>query len=83
LGGVVREHVQHLRQPDLLVLGELDAHHREQRAAGGLLVGGGVLEDVLGLYVEDARGVLGALNVATDPEHRLGDATQHHATPCV
>ena len=55
----------------------LDAHDREQRAAGGLLVDGGVLEDQLGLDVEDPRGVLGPLDVAADPEHRLRDPAQH------
>ena len=37
----------------------------------------GVLEDQLGLHVEDPGGVLGALDVAADPEHRLRDPAQH------
>jgi hypothetical protein len=36
------------------------------------------LEQELGLYVEDPRGVLGALDVPADPEHRLGDPAEHH-----
>src|SRR5262249_6900224 len=32
-------------------------------------------------HVEDARGLLGALHVAADPEERVGDARQHQASP--
>ena len=42
-----------------------------------VLVDARVLEDQLGLDVEDPGGVLGALDVAADPEHRLRDPAQH------
>ena len=58
----------------------LDAHHVEQRVAGGVLVERGVLDEQLHLDVEDACGVLGPLDVSPDPEQRLGDAAQHAAT---
>ena len=38
---------------------------------------GGVLEEVVEVDVEDAGGVLGPLDVATDPKEALGDAAQH------
>ena len=74
--------LEHQRQVDAgasaLVL---DAHDRQQRPAGRLLVDAGVLEDQLGLDVEDPGGVLGALDVAADPEHRLRDPAQHRGSP--
>ena len=41
---------------------------RQQRAAGGVLVDPGVLEQQLQVHVEDARGAVAALDVAPDPE---------------
>ena len=55
-------------------------HHVEQRAADRALVGAAVLEEEVVVHVEQARGVLGPLDVATDPVQRLGDATQHGRT---
>src|SRR5207244_2637291 len=55
-----------------------DAHQREQVAAG-LHLGGGVLDQQPQVGLQQPRGVLGPLHVATDPEHRLRDPAQHDA----
>ena len=59
----------------------LDPHDGEERVAGGSLVDRRVLEDELGLHVEDPGGVLRPLDVASDPEHGLGDPAQHPGRP--
>ena len=55
----------------------LAAHDREERPARGVLVDPRVLEQQLQVHVEDAGGAVAALDVAADPEQRLGDAAQH------
>ena len=45
--------------------------------AGAALVDPRVLDQPLGVHVEDAGGVVGPLHVAADPEQRLRDPAQH------
>ena len=57
------------------------AHDLQERPAGGVLVDPRVFEQQLQVHVEDARGAVAALDVAPDPEQRLGDAAQHGRSP--
>ena len=52
--------------------------HPQQRAGGAVGVDAGVLEQLVDCDVEDAGGVVGALDVATDPVQRFGVAGKHH-----
>src|SRR4029450_10971451 len=54
-----------------------DTHDLEQRGARGGLVDPPVLEQQVVVHVQDPRGVLGALCVATHPVEGFGDAAQH------
>src|SRR5690606_8812784 len=56
-------------------------HDSEQRAAREVLLDPRVLQQQLQVGVEDAGGVVGPLDVAADPEQRLGDAREHQASP--
>ena len=49
--------------------------------AGAVLVDPRVLEQLVEVHVEDAGGVVGPLDVAADPEQRLGDAGSASAVP--
>ena len=59
------------------VLDVVDAHQGQQVAAGVDLAGGGVLDQQPQVGLQQPSGVLGPLDVAADPEHRLGDPAQH------
>src|SRR2546421_6474924 len=61
--------------------GAVDAEDRQQRTARRVLVGPRVLQQPGEERVEDARGVVGPLDVPADPEQRLGDAAQHYCCP--
>src|SRR5205814_4410345 len=52
-------------------------HEGEQVGAGAALVDPRVLDQALGVDVEDPGGVVCSLHVAADPEQRLGDPAQH------
>src|SRR5690606_186012 len=52
----------------------------EQLLTTGDLVRGGILDQHLHLDVEQASGVVGPLEVAADPEQRLGDTAEHHTS---
>ena len=54
-----------------------DAQDPQQGTAGLDLVHPRVLQQPVDVRVEDSRGVVGALDVAADPEQRLGDPAQH------
>ena len=69
----VREHPLGVR----LGLRRGRAHQREQVGAGAALVDPRVLDQALGVHVEDAGGVVGPFDVAADPEQRLRDPAQH------
>ena len=79
---VVRQHVEHVlaADHDVARLGG-PVHHRQQRAAGQVLLRPGVLEQDLHVHVEQARRVVGTLDVPPDPEQRLRDPAQHAPPP--
>src|SRR5699024_6593663 len=49
----------------------------EDHRASRVLVGGRVLEELQPQYVDDPGGPVGPLDVATDPEERIGDPAEH------
>ena len=75
--GVVGQTVEDDVPVHVLVLGRLQTHDGEQRPTGLGLGELGVLEKDLQMDVENPRRVVGPLDVATDPEQRLGDPAQH------
>ncbi len=66
-----RPHVQQ-------VGGRFDAEHLQQHPRCLIGVDTGVFEQLMHRHVEDAGGVIGALDIAADPVQRFGVACQHH-----
>src|SRR6516162_4413271 len=56
------------------------ARHDDEWVPPQPVRGSRLLEKHVVVDVEDARGVLGALHVTRQPEHRIRDARQHYAT---
>ena len=55
----------------------VDTQHPQQHSRRLVGVDAGVLEKLVHGHVENARGVVGALDVSTDPVQRFGVARQH------
>lgn len=77
--GVTRPESQPLRRtPGVEQAGrDLDAHDGEDVAGGAGPIDPRILQQGVDVDVEQPAGVLGPLDVATDPVQRLGDPTQH------
>ena len=71
----VRDDVR--QQPDVQrLVGRFHAQHPQQRARRLVGVDAGFLEQLVDGHVENARGVVGAFDVAADPVQRFGVAGQ-------
>src|SRR5262249_11014939 len=69
------------QRPDIqLVVRGLDPEHQQQQARGLVGINAGILQQLMHGDVENARGVVGAFDVAPDPIERLGVASQHQRT---
>src|SRR5262249_29521022 len=62
--------------------GEPATHRREQVPARRVLVAAAIVEQRVGVDVEDARGALHPLAVAAHPIERLRDPAEHHSARC-
>ena len=66
------------QRPDVqLVVRRLDAEHPQQQPGGLVGIDAGILEQLVHRHIQDAGGVVGALDIATDPIQRFGVAGEH------
>src|SRR5271165_3269221 len=76
--GVAPKRHQVGKRPDVqLGIRRLNVQHMQEHSGGVIGVDAGVLQQLVDGHVEDARGVVGALDIATDPVQCLGVAGQH------